>query len=232
MVKSSALIKLVTIILVVGVFMQLGDDGEVSWAIVDQDVDRQTVPSRTPTAPPPSPTDTPAPPPPATNTPVPPPPATNTPVLPFTATNTPELTPTATGTPISPTPSTTPISTTTSTTATIAIDTNVYDGPGLDYTVVGSLKAGDIVPIVGRNTDSSWWQILFRRSKAWISDSVVTTSPVSNTVPVVNTSPLDTSDSEPSTLPSSGGGSWLLLGGAILLAYGALLLLAGTQVQR
>ena len=221
MARFSALIKFVLIVLVVGLFMQLGDEGKVSWAGIDQEVERQTVPTRTP-VPPPPPTNTPAPPPPPTNTPAPPPPATNTPAL----------SPTATGTPMSPTPSTTPVATTRSPTVTIATDTSVYSGPGLDYAIVGSLAAGDTAPVVGRNTDSSWWQILFQRGEAWIPDSAVTTSPRANTVPVVSVSPPETTDAEPSTLPSAGGGSWLLVGGAILVASGALVLLAGRQTQR
>ena len=92
--KMSALIKLAIVVLVVGPFVWLGTQGKTTWAVAGQEVERQTVPTRTNT---PGPT-TPAPP--ATNTPV--PPATDTPVP-----------PPATATLGSPTPSVTPVLTAT-----------------------------------------------------------------------------------------------------------------------
>jgi hypothetical protein len=85
--KPSTLVKLAIIVLVLGVFVQLGGLKEKSWATTDQDAERQTVPTRThtpqpvsPTVPPPTVTDTFVPPP-ATDTATPLPSETVTPTL-------------------------------------------------------------------------------------------------------------------------------------------------------
>jgi hypothetical protein len=63
--KASALIKLAIVAVVVGLFVWLGTQSTRTWAVVSQDVERQTVPTRTytpgPTTPTPIATDTPVP---------------------------------------------------------------------------------------------------------------------------------------------------------------------------
>ncbi len=61
---------------VIGLLVQMSAGGDPSWAVAGQDVERETVPTRTPTPGPVTPT---APPPPATHTPAPPPTLTPTP---------------------------------------------------------------------------------------------------------------------------------------------------------
>jgi len=130
-----------------------------------------TQPTRTPL-----PTFTPAPPPTPvvlapTNTPVPPPP---------TPTYTRVLATPDTATPESPAPAGTPAGEVPPTSApaaggpsvTMNENLNVRSGPGTNYDRVGSLAAGATVDIIGRNTDSSWWQIPYAGapdSKGWIS---------------------------------------------------------------
>ncbi|MDM8521287.1 SH3 domain-containing protein [Anaerolineales bacterium HSG6] len=61
---------------------------------------------------------------------------------------------------------------------------NLRAGPGVDYQVVGQLEANVTMPIVGRNSDSSWWQIELDDGRVvWLSGQVVETSQTEN-VPV------------------------------------------------
>lgn len=100
-------------------------------------------------------------------------------VLPPTATAsaTPSATPTLfqvpTATPVVATP--TPLPPTQAAarpSVTVSVGLRVRAGPGVDYAQVGSLAAGTTVEIVGRNADSSWWQIAYASApggKGWIS---------------------------------------------------------------
>jgi uncharacterized protein YgiM (DUF1202 family) len=209
--KFSTLMKLALAVVAVGLLIQLSSERQSSQAEVNQDLNLQTVPTRTPI---PEPTE----PPPATNTPAQPPP-TNTPASPPPK-----------DTPVPPPPTSTPAATAEPALITANADTNVYSGPGLDYNVVGSLKAGATAPVVGRNAESSWWQIVFQGSTAWVPDADVTANAAVYNVPVAADSAA--AASSPAILPTAGGGSWLLTGGTPLLISGVLLLLAGIQVHR
>jgi uncharacterized protein YgiM (DUF1202 family) len=49
---------------------------------------------------------------------------------------------------------------------------NMRSGPGTDYPVIGGLKQGANVPIVGRHSASGWWQIVLAGEKTgWVSGS-------------------------------------------------------------
>jgi len=77
---------------------------------------------------------------------------------------------------------------------TVDVNLNVRAGPGIDYPRVGSLAPGSTVPIVGRNADSSWWQIAFEdvpEGKGWISAQYGTARNTGN-VPIVEVSPVPT----------------------------------------
>ncbi|RME44838.1 MAG: SH3 domain-containing protein, partial [Caldilineae bacterium] len=129
-------------------------------------------------------------PPPPTNTPIPPEPTpTNTPVImteaqkaaatataaQATAQAAPPEPPTATPTPENLRPMVTasegPV--------------NLRSGPGTNYPRVGSLRQGDSLEIVGRNADSSWWQVSTVNGLVWIAASVTTAQNVSGAIPVV-----------------------------------------------
>lgn len=59
-------------------------------------------------------------------------------------------------------------------TATTLVGLNVRSGPGTDYPVIGRLPEGQSVPITGRNSEGSWWQITFplgSNEPGWISGS-------------------------------------------------------------
>ena len=49
---------------------------------------------------------------------------------------------------------------------------NLRGGPGTNYGVVGQLRVGDSLPIIGRNDDGSWWQVRTANGTAWVAASV------------------------------------------------------------
>ena len=53
---------------------------------------------------------------------------------------------------------------------------NIRSGPGTSYPIVGKANAGQRYDILGRNADSSWWQISYGDKRGWIAASVVKTS--------------------------------------------------------
>ncbi len=136
-----------------------------------------------PTATPVPPTDTPLPP---TATPVPP---TDTPVPP---TATPEP-PTATPTPAAPQ-------------AVAKQNINLRAGPGTDYPVVGSAKAGQAFEVVGKNANSTWLQVCCVAEKqVWLSASLVTVQGDIAAAPVPADIP--TPPPQPTAAPRPPGGA-------------------------
>ena len=68
----------------------------------------------------------------------------------------------------------------------------VRAGPGTDYPRLGRLEAGQTAPVVGKNSDSSWWQIKFTGSDGnlgWVSAEVVFFAGDAASVPVVSSVP-------------------------------------------
>ena len=65
---------------------------------------------------------------------------------------------------------------------------NLRSGPSTDYSVVGTLQAGDSVSTIGRNTSGDWLQILFGEtdSKAWVFASLVTVDDDIQMLPIVD----------------------------------------------
>lgn len=108
-------------------------------------------------------------------------------------TDTPEA---ATEAPAAPTDTATPSPTATDTaTPSVAMvtptseNTNCRYGPGTDWLSVGGLQVGQNVPILGKLSDQSWWQIDNPQApgmKCWVSAAVTTTSGDVSTVPVVS----------------------------------------------
>jgi hypothetical protein len=75
---------------------------------------------------------------------------------------------------------------------------NMRSGPGTNYDVVGTLAAGQSLEIVGRNADSSWWQVSAPDGLCWIAGSVTTASNVDDSIPVAEAPPAPL-PTEPST---------------------------------
>jgi len=66
---------------------------------------------------------------------------------------------------------------------------NIRSGPSTDYNVIGTLSAGKSLPIIGRNADSSWWQVTTSNGDGWIAGFVVTVSNVDDSIPVIDVPP-------------------------------------------
>jgi hypothetical protein len=119
-------------------------------------------------------------------------PPTSTPVPPI-PTPTPLTVPTDTPVPESPTPTPVPATEVRQATAAVTVDVNlnVRTGPGTNYPRLGALAAGTSVDIIGRNANSSWWQIPYAdapEGTAWISAGYGTASNTEG-VPVVEAPP-------------------------------------------
>jgi hypothetical protein len=89
---------------------------------------------------------------------------------------------------------------------TVDVNLNVRTGPGTNYDRIGSLPAGSTVDIIGRNANSTWWQIPYAdgpSGKAWISAGYGTASNTDG-VPLVEAPPTPTAGAPtppPSTEP-------------------------------
>jgi uncharacterized protein YraI len=78
---------------------------------------------------------------------------------------------------------------------------NIRSGPGTNYAALGRLSSGDTVEIIGRNANSTWWQIKQGALTGWVINGAeygITNGDVSKLV-VVAAPPPDTS------IVSSGG---------------------------
>lgn len=50
---------------------------------------------------------------------------------------------------------------------------NLRSGPGVDFALVGRVVSGNRLPIVGRSTDSAWWQVRAADSEVWVFNELV-----------------------------------------------------------
>ncbi len=74
----------------------------------------------------------------------------------------------------SPTPAAGIVSTGSGAVVTAIVGLNVRGGPGTNYPVIGRLVQNQAVPIVGRNPEGTWWQIVYPEDsggRGWISGS-------------------------------------------------------------
>lgn len=62
---------------------------------------------------------------------------------------------------------------------------NIRSGPGTNYSIVGKLLAGQSLEIMGRNADSSWWQVSTSSGLGWVAASVTTAYNIDNGISVV-----------------------------------------------
>lgn len=69
--------------------------------------------------------------------------------------------------------------------ATTRLIVNVRAGPGAAYPLIGKLKKGESVPILGKSEDSQWWQIDFEGKPGWIAADFTDVQGGTNAVPVV-----------------------------------------------
>lgn len=57
---------------------------------------------------------------------------------------------------------------------TFAGGVNVRSGPGVAYPILGTAAIGSTLPVMGRTTDSSWWQIGFNGMTGWVYAGLAT----------------------------------------------------------
>ena len=63
---------------------------------------------------------------------------------------------------------------------------NMRTGPGTTFPIIRVLPPGALVTVTGRNTDRSWYQVVFNGEQGWVSADFLRVSCVQG-VPVVNT---------------------------------------------
>lgn len=104
----------------------------------------------------------------------------------------PAPTPVATAVPTATTEATTP-TTPTVTGPTVTVDANLRSGPGTEFEILGGTVTGQVLTIVGRNADGSWFRL---DNGGWVASRLVVNPPAIDTVPVVN------NDGTPATAPT------------------------------
>lgn len=119
-----------------------------------------------------------------TNTP-PPPPPTDTSTPEPTATMMPSPTSAPTDTPAPPTPTATEASQSPPSVTAVEGNVNLRLGPDTGFEAVGLLEAGSSLEIIGRNEDSSWFQVTTDEGPRWIAAEVTEAQNVSDAIPVV-----------------------------------------------
>lgn len=61
---------------------------------------------------------------------------------------------------------------------------NMRSGPGVGYTILTVLPKGTVVPVIGRNTSSTWLQVVHQGQTGWISKAYTTVSGNITSVPI------------------------------------------------
>jgi len=81
---------------------------------------------------------------------------------------------------------------------------DLFNGPSTDDEVVGALSPGESLEIVGRNVDSSWWQVATPDGLAWVAASAVAASHVDDRIPIVEapSPPIEPTPPEPPPEPT------------------------------
>ena len=79
---------------------------------------------------------------------------------------------------------------------------NLYTGPGSEFEVFGVLPVGQVLEIVGRNLDSTWWQVTSPNGVAWVEASSVTTQNVDANIAIVDDSTTSTTSQPDESLES------------------------------
>lgn len=78
---------------------------------------------------------------------------------------------------------------------------NVRSGPGMIYDIIGQLRQGEQVQVIGANLDFTWLVIPFRGQQGWISRSILDTFGDLNTLPIVAAPPTPTPPPSPTAAP-------------------------------
>jgi uncharacterized protein YgiM (DUF1202 family) len=52
---------------------------------------------------------------------------------------------------------------------------NVRTGPGINYAILGAARGGEVLPVVGRTADSTWYQVTASFGTGWVYSTFVAT---------------------------------------------------------
>jgi hypothetical protein len=74
---------------------------------------------------------------------------------------------------------------------------NFRRGPGIEFDIVRVLAAGEVIPIIGRLGDNSWWQLSSGTSVGWVSAGFVTTYGNCSGIPAIAPPPSPTPRNQP-----------------------------------
>jgi uncharacterized protein YraI len=72
------------------------------------------------------------------------------------------------------------------------VGANCRTGPGTNYDKIASFAQGSYIPLVGRNTDRSWWLVKTGNINCWISATTGHTSGPVDNIPQVQAPPSPT----------------------------------------
>jgi len=112
--------------------------------------------------------------------------------------------PTVTSTPLSPSPvaTATPAPSPTPFLVVSVERLRIYAGPGETYAVLGEVRRGDQLPLLGCSADWVWWQVDYFGRKGWIPTQSGNSSVECSTLPMVETPLLPTISPTPTATPS------------------------------
>ncbi len=65
-------------------------------------------------------------------------------------------------------------------------------GPGTNFDIIRTLAAGSVIPIVGRVSNNTWWQLQQGLTVGWVSAEFTSVYGICTAVPVVNAPPTPT----------------------------------------
>jgi hypothetical protein len=72
---------------------------------------------------------------------------------------------------------------------TVLQNANCREGPGTVYPVVNSALAGQLVQVLGKNADQTWWYSQLANDKCWISNVAGTPSGDLSLLPIIDSPP-------------------------------------------
>ncbi len=69
---------------------------------------------------------------------------------------------------------------------------NVRSGPGLNYEILGQVKQGDSLPVIGKSADGQWWQITVNAAPVWVYAQLAQANAAAAAAPIVTPAPAPT----------------------------------------
>ena len=95
--------------------------------------------------------------------------------------------------------------------ALVNVGLNFRRGPNTDFDIIRVLRSGEVLPIIGRLADNSWWQLSSNTSVGWVDARFVTTYGICNgiitvdppTTPTITPSPTATTRRTSTPVPTT-----------------------------